>query len=114
MKERPKDEDFPLDPQAREAFSHFLARLRELLLEEANKAAGGRPIESHDLEDAYEALTGRHVDKSILDAQKIISQALRENRTFEWVSYLMALSLFVFGIILVGAGVFAGKGQPTA
>jgi len=55
-------------------------------------------------------VTGRHVDKSILDAQAIISQTLRENRAFEWVSYAMALSLFVLGIILVGVGVFAGKG----
>lgn len=35
------------------------------------------------------------------DAQAVISQAFKENRIFEWVSYGMAIILFVFGLILI-------------
>src|SRR5271157_2053664 len=110
MMGKPKGEDFRLDSRAEETLSHFVSRLRELLIDEASKAAGRRPIESNDLEEAYIVVTSRHLDKSILDAQAIISQTLRENRAFEWVSYAMALSLFLLGIILVGVGIFSGKG----
>ncbi len=110
MMGKPKGEDIRLDSRAEETLSHFVSRLRELLIDEASKAAGRRPIESNDLEEAYIVVTSRHLDKSILDAQAIISQTLRENRAFEWVSYAMALSLFLLGIILVGVGIFSGKG----
>jgi hypothetical protein len=39
------------------------------------------------------------------DAQEVISQALRENRSIEWISYGMALVLFVSGLLLLGFGV---------
>jgi hypothetical protein len=109
MKGNPGGEDSRHEAEIEETIRRLEGEFRELLSARAGMVARGG-VESKDLEAAFEILTGRHVDKSILDAQAIVSQALRENRVFEWLSYAMALSLFVLGIILVGVGIFAGKG----
>ena len=41
------------------------------------------------------------------DSQAIISQALRENRLIEWVSYFMSIVLFAFGLMLLYQGAFS-------
>src|SRR5258706_3578269 len=40
----------------------------------------------------------------LADAQGVVSQALRENQTIEWVAYGMAIILFMVGIGLLIAG----------
>jgi hypothetical protein len=42
------------------------------------------------------------------EAQAVISQALRENRVVEWISYGMALVLFLVGLIVLAAGIVHG------
>ena len=108
MTARVQGKDIQLDVRAEETLSRFVSHTKKLLVDEARKIAGGRPVEPDDLEEAYAAITGRQVDKSIVDAQAIISWALRENRTFRAVSYTMALSLLLLGIIVVVAGIFSG------
>jgi hypothetical protein len=110
MTARVRDKDFQLDVRAEESLSRFVSHTKKLLVDKAIKIADGRPVEPDDLEEAYAAITGRQVDKSIVDAQAIISWALRENRTFSGVSYTMALSLLLLGIIVVVAGIFSGVG----
>jgi hypothetical protein len=110
MTARVQDKDFRLEVRAEETLSRFVSHTKKLLVDKAVEIAGGRPVEPDDLEEAYATITGRQVDKSIGDAKAIISWALRENRTFIGVSYTMALSLLLLGIIVVVAGIFYGVG----
>jgi len=92
-----------LDPGAARAFQALVGELREMLLAEAAKHAPQDRITEADLVEA------RFPDKDSIqfaDAQAIISRALRENRVIEWVSYGMAVVLFLFGLILLAVGVF--------
>lgn len=96
----------PLDPSAAKALPRLVSDLREALLLEANKLSTADHVTEEDLGHAYERLS--FPDKDSLqfgDAQAVISQALRENRVVEWVSYGMATVLFVFGLVLLGVGV---------
>ncbi len=96
----------PLDPSARTELPGLLSTLRETLLWEANRLSTTEVITDDDLIRAYKKLS--YPDKTSLqfaDAQAVISQALRENRAFEWISYGMALVLFVFGLVVLYSGV---------
>jgi hypothetical protein len=42
-------------------------------------------------------------------AQRIIAQAFRDNRHLEIAAFTMALALFVFGVVILGYGVFASS-----
>lgn len=96
----------PLDPSATRALQTLLADLRDALLVEANRASSDEHITHEDLFQAYKRLSFPSKDSlAFADAQSVISQALRENRTFEWVSYGMAIVLFMAGLGLLGAGV---------
>jgi hypothetical protein len=113
MTARVQDKESQLDIRAEETLSRFVSHTKKLLVDEARKIARGQPVEPDDLEEAYAAITGRQVDQSIVDAQSIIASALRENRTFTGVSYAMALSLVLLGIIVVLAGIFSGVGATS-
>jgi len=77
----------PLDPSATRALQTLLADLRDALLVEANRASSDEHITHEDLFQAYKRLSFPSKDSlAFADAQSVISQALRENRTFEWVS----------------------------
>jgi hypothetical protein len=110
MTAKVKGNAFQFDARAEETLSRFVSHFKKLLVDEATKTANGQPVEPDDLEEAYAAITGRQVDKSTVDAQAIISWALRENRTFEGISYAMTFSLLLVGIIVVVAGIFSGVG----
>jgi hypothetical protein len=108
MTARVQGKDSQFDVRAEETLSRFVSHTKKLLVDQARKIADGRPVEPDDLEEAYAAITGRQVDKSIVDSQALITWALRENRTFRVVSYTMALSLVLLGIFVVVAGIFSG------
>lgn len=94
-----------LDPSAAAALPQILAELREALLARATWTAKGEKIAEEDLNLAYEQLRFPHEDSlQFSDAQAVISQALRENRILEWVSYGMAVVLFIFGLFLLSVG----------
>jgi hypothetical protein len=105
MSEPSKNPERLLDPSANEAFQGLVADLRETLLSEAQRTSVGGRITDDDLLLAYKRLS--YPTKESLqfsDAQSVISQALKENRIIEWVSYVMAVILFVFGLILLSVG----------
>jgi hypothetical protein len=94
-----------LDPSATRAFQDLVSGLREALLSEASRIAAGDKISDEDLRVAYHRLNFPTKDSlQFADAQAVISQALRENRVIEWVSYGMAITLFVVGLILLLSG----------
>lgn len=95
-----------LDRSATEAFQRLSEDLRETLLAEASRSAKAGPITGDDLYLAYQRLQYPNRDIArFADAQSVISQALQENRTFEWIAYAMAAILFAFELVLLGCGV---------
>jgi len=96
----------PLDPLATRALQRFVSDLRDALLVEANRVSNHDRVTDDDLHEAYKRLSFPNQDTlAFADAQAVISQALRENKAFEWFSYGMAVVLFLFGLVLLGAGV---------
>jgi hypothetical protein len=98
-----------LDPGASKALRQLRTDLYEALLAEARRLSEANAITEDDVYRAYQRLS--FPDRNSLafaDAQSVVSQALRENRAFEWVSYGMAVVLFLFGLVLLGAGVVSG------
>ncbi len=109
MSEPSQNPERLLDPSANKAFQQLVADLREILLAEAHRTAVGGRITDEDLYTAYTRLTFPTKDSiQFADAQTVISQALQENRVIEWVSYGMAVILFVFGLILLSVGLVNG------
>lgn len=105
MSEPSTNPETSLDPSSREAFQGLVADLREALLSEAQRTSIGGRITEDDLLLAYKRLSYPTRDSlQFADAQAVISQALKENRIIEWVSYVMAVILFVFGLILLSVG----------
>jgi hypothetical protein len=105
MSEASKNPERLLDPSANEAFQGLVADLREALLSEALRTAVGGRITDEDLLQAYKRLSYPTRDSiQFADAQAVISQALKENRIIEWVSYVMAVILFAFGLVLLSIG----------
>ncbi len=99
----------PLDRAAREALPEVVSHLRSMLVAKANWLSNTDHIADADLYAALEQLTGIHRGSlEIADSQAVISQALRENQVIEWVSYGMAIVLFLFGLVLLGVGVVNG------
>lgn len=98
-----------LDSSARKTFQELAFDLRETLLYEAAKSSRNGTVTEEDLVEAYKRLNFPSKDAAIFDdAQAVISQALRENRVIEWVSYVMAIILFIFGLGLMSFGVANG------
>jgi len=96
----------PLDSEAARALAQLVGDLRRSLLVEANRTSTENLIREEDLVAAYKRL--QFPPRSALrfaDAQEVISQALRENQIIEWISYGMAVILFVSGLALLGFGV---------
>ena len=105
MNEPSKNRETLLDPTANKAFQELVENLREALLAEARGIAAGGRITDDDLMEAYKRLNFPTKDSlQFADAQAVISQALNENRVLEWVSYAMAIVLFVVGLILLTIG----------
>lgn len=105
MSEPSKNRETLLDPSADDVFQELVAGLRQALLAEAQRIAVGGRITDDDLMLAYKRLSFPTKDSlQFADAQAVISQALKENRVIEWVSYVMAVVLFVFGLILLTVG----------
>ena len=99
----------PLDPAASRSLMQLREDLYKALRAEAQRLSGPHPITDDDVYRAYQQLS--FPDRNSLafaDAQAVVSQALRENQAFEWVSYGMAVVLFLFGLVLLGAGVLLG------
>ncbi|HEV3344482.1 MAG TPA: hypothetical protein VG125_29165 [Pirellulales bacterium] len=106
MSNRSNDLEKLLEPSATKAFQDLVSNLRETLLAEASRQSAGNAISEDDLVLAYKTLSYPSKDSiQFADAQRVISQALRENRMVEWVSYGMAIILFVFGLVLMTAGI---------
>jgi hypothetical protein len=96
----------PLDSSATRILQELVADLRDSLLVEANRSSNDDHITDDNLYQAYDRLSFPNKDSlAFADAQAVISQALRENKAFEWVAYGMAVILFLFGLILLGVGV---------
>lgn len=105
MSEPSKNRETLLDPSADETFQELVAALREALLFEAQRTAVGGRITDEGLRNAYKRLSFPTKDSlQFADAQAVVSQALKENRIIEWVSYVMAIILFVFGLIMLSLG----------
>jgi hypothetical protein len=99
----------PLDLAATKALREFVSDLREALLVEANRLSSDDHITDDDLLQAYKRLGFPTKDSlEFADAQIVISQAMRENRLFEWVSHGMAVVLFLFGLVLLAVGAAPG------
>ena len=95
----------PLEMGVKGALEEASDEFEELLLAEAARRAAGGPITEAHVRQAFEHLLDPNLRK---DVQAIISRALRENRAFEWLTYVMSLGLFALGAVLLGAGVLAG------
>lgn len=96
----------PLDTSANRALAGLVSSLRDALVLEAIRLSSDSHVTDVDLYQAYQRLSYPNKDSlAFADAQAVISQALSENRTFELISYGMAIVLFVFGLVLLGAGV---------
>ena len=94
-----------LDKDATKALKGAIEGLQKALIAEASRIGIGDKITEDDLYQAYQCLiqpTKSQID--LADAQGVVSQALRENQTIEWVAYLMAIILFLVGIGLLIAG----------
>ncbi|MBA3316082.1 MAG: hypothetical protein H0T47_22685 [Planctomycetaceae bacterium] len=80
--------------------------LAKLLLVHANAASVGDTITDDDVRLAWKRLEWpARTDLGLADAQGVVSQALHENRIIEWVSYGMAIVLFLCGLGLLCFGV---------
>ena len=98
-----------LDPSVSSAVQELVSDLRASLLAEAEKISVGDEVTDDDVLLAYKRLSYPSKESiQFADAQNVISQALKENRTFEWVSYAMAVILFVFGLGVISAGLMSG------
>jgi len=107
MENAQTDSDYQLRKGADKALARILAEFRRLLVAQAKRRSGEEGIEPCDLEDAYGRLG--FPNRALADAQTIITQTLRENRVGEWVAYVMALLLFLAGMVLLGVGVFGSQ-----
>lgn len=108
MNEPRKSPERSLDPSAIQALQTFVADLRETLLSEAAKVSNSGQITEDDLALAHGRLNFPTRESiQFADAQAVISQALKENRIVEWVSYVMAVVLFGFGLVLLAEGAFS-------
>jgi hypothetical protein len=91
------------------ALQELVSDFQETLVGKASNLSTGDSVTEHDLYKAYEGLAYPSKESlQFADAQAVISQALRENRAIEWISYGMALVLFVFGLILLTVGIVHG------
>ena len=98
-----------LESPAKEALDELVDEFREFLLKRAGLRAAGGPISENDVHAAFKQLGLFSKDSlQFSDAQAVISQALKENRIVEWVSYVMAVILFVFGLVLLSMGALGG------
>jgi hypothetical protein len=105
MSQQSRNPERQLDSAAQESFQECVASLRNALLSEAERISVGGRITDDDLMQAHKRLSFPSKDSlQFTDAQAVISQALKENRVFECVSYVMALVLFVFGLVLLSVG----------
>ena len=115
MASQATSEEKLLDPAALRAFQELVGDLREALLREAAKRSTDGHITEEDLVAAYRVLSFPSKEAiQFADAQAIISQALRENRLIEWVSYGMAIVLFIFGLVLLSVGAIASDTTTRA
>ncbi len=97
-----------LEPHANRELSSALDALRGSIVAEAGSLAQGAAISEEDVHVAYTRIMGRTPESTVVgDAQSIISQALKENRVVEWVSYGMTIALFVVGLTLLMIGALA-------
>lgn len=98
-----------LEPGAAKALRELIADLRESLLSRAAEQSNQSEITEEALYEAYRQFAFPSQDELVhAGAQRIVSQALQENRAVEWVSYAMAIALFLFGMTLFSVGVFHG------
>ena len=106
MSEKSKKPRPPLEPSISDAFQELADNFREALLTEAERGkSSGDQITVDDLYTAYKRLSFPSIDSlQFANAQAVISQALKENRVIEWVSYIMAMILFFFGLGLLTLG----------
>lgn len=99
----------PLDPNATIDLQTIIEDFRELLLYHANQKSEGDRITAQNLRDVSEQMKGLNRElrdglRASADAQAVISVALKENKFVEWISYIMALILFAFGLFLLWKG----------
>jgi hypothetical protein len=96
----------PLDRKATRELEAALAHARKLLLAHASTASVGDTITEDDVRVAWKRLEWpARTELGLEDAQGVVSQALHENRIIEWVSYGMAIVLFLCGLGLLCFGV---------
>ena len=104
MENQENSGEYQLEPEAHAAVNEKVEQFRELLIKETGRLAAGDLLQPRHLHDAYRNLLRPNSG----DAQAIISRTLNENRIIEWVAYVMATVLFVFGLVLLSMGVFGG------
>lgn len=98
---------YQLESAAKEHLDNLVDKFENLLTAVAARKAPGRPIEVHDLDQAYSELDVGDREP-LRDTQQIISRAIRENRAGEWVVYVMAGALFLVGLFLLILGGWRG------
>ncbi len=99
----------PLDPAAERALAELFRDLRRALISRASELSIADTLTDDDLHLAYQRFGFPDRDAlRFADSQAVISQALRENQAIEWISYGMAIVLFVFGLTLLGFGIAYG------
>ncbi|GAB4142157.1 MAG: hypothetical protein Tsb009_12280 [Planctomycetaceae bacterium] len=94
-----------LNPETIKTLHEMESNLRDALIAEASRLSSDGTITEENLVAAYKNLSYPDPNSlQFIDAQSVISQALRENRIIEWVSYGMAIVLFIFGLVLLTIG----------
>lgn len=99
-----------LDPDADEPL--FAARevFHDLLLKEAARLSRGQPILAVHIKQACRNLLDVELRG---DVQAIISRALRENKSIEWIAYFMVIALFGLGAVLIAFGLLSTGDIPS-
>ncbi|GEM_PF-7086940 len=82
----------------------FTQQLKEIAVDLSRTE--GRQLAAEHVQAAHRRIV-KSSDKSRSQAQRIIALAFKENKYLEIAALLMAAALFLFGIAIIGHGVFA-------
>jgi len=107
-KPAPDDPEWPHSEGADIELDKVLDRLRDLLKAKSSQLSRTRTASAYDVRHAFDEFMCGDRSPKFADAQKIISQALDENRRLERISYWMAVVLFLSGLVILIAGVAFG------
>ncbi len=104
----PDDPEWLPSQEAGKELDEVLRELRDRLKAKSSLLSRTGTVSAYDVRRAYDEFTSEKRSPKFADAQKIVSQALDENRRLERLSYRMAVVFFLSGLAILIAGVAFG------